>query len=330
MKVGKLSESTLSKYVLKKVNNVRPEVIVGAGIGEDCTALKIADDEIIVMSTDPITGTAKDIGSLGVYITANDIACSGAEIIGIMLTILLPDRTKENELSAIMNDVNSACQALNIQVIGGHTEVTTAVSRPVVSVTGVGKVKEDKLLRSGQVKPGMDIIMTKAIGLEGTSIIAKEKESELLTHFPESLIDKAKSFDKELLIMKEAMLIRDKAAALHDVTEGGIYGALWELAEASNVGLDIDLKKIRVRQETIEICEYVKINPYKLISSGCLIIAGYDGNGIVDTLTQSGIDAVVIGKATDSNDRRLLNGEDIRFLETPDKDELYKVIGGRD
>ena len=330
MKPGKIPESMLKRCVLNQVNNVRPEVILGASIGEDCAAVKVDDDEVMVMSTDPITGTSKDIGKLAVYITANDIACSGAEIFGIMLTVLLPDKTLEEELVEIMADVNKAAKELNIQAIGGHTEVTTVVKSPLVSVTGVGKVKKDKLLAAGAVKPGMDIVMTKAIGLEGTSIIAKECESELVTHFPEGLINRAKCFDSEILIVPEAMAIRDMAVALHDVTEGGIYGALWELAEASGVGLDIDLKAITVRQETIEICEYYKINPYKLISSGSLLIAGYDGDKMVDKLKAEGIEATVIGKATDSNDRRLINGDDIRFLETPDKDELYKVVGGRE
>ncbi len=320
----------LKRCVLSKVNNVREEVVLGAKVGEDCAAVKVADDEVMVMSTDPITGTAKDVGKLGVYITANDIACSGAEIFGVMVTIMLPDKTLEDELMTITSDINEACKKLNIQVIGGHTEVTRVVNSPVVSVTGVGKVKKDKLLKAGAIKPGMDIVMTKAIALEGTSIIAKECGDELITHFPVDMIDKAVSFDEEILIVPEAMLIRDMAVSLHDVTEGGIFGALWELAESSGVGLDIDVKKINVRQESIEICEYYHINPYKLISSGCLLIAGDDGEAIVRRLNDNGIEACVIGKATDSNDRRLINGEDIRFLETPGKDELYQVIGGRE
>lgn len=330
MKPGKIPESMLKRCVLSKVNNVREEVIIGAMVGEDCAAVKVADDEVMVMSTDPITGTAKDVGKLGVYITANDIACSGAEIFGIMVTIMLPDKTLEEELITITADINEACKKLNIQVIGGHTEVTRVVNSPVVSVTGIGKVKKDKLLKAGAIKPGMDIVMTKAIALEGTSIIAKECRDELITRFPGDMIDKAASFDEEILIVPEAMLIRDMAGSLHDVTEGGIFGALWELAESSGVGLDIDIKKINIRQESIEICEYYHINPYKLISSGCLLIAAGDGEAIVSKLNDNGIEACVIGKATDSNDRRLINGEDIRFLETPGKDELYQVIGGRE
>ena len=330
MKVGKLPESVLKRTILKKVNKVRPEVLVGAGVGEDCAAIELSEDEVMVLSTDPITGTAKDIGRLSVYITANDVACSGAEIIGIMLTILLPDKTLEDELRDIMSDVYDVCHNLDIQVVGGHTEVTRVVNQPLISVTGVGRVKKDGLLTTGGIKPGMDIVMTKAIALEGTSIIAKEKYEELITHFPRGMIDKAAGFDEDILIVREARAIRDMAVAMHDVTEGGIFGALWEMAEASNVGLDIDLKSIKVRQETIEICEYFGINPYKLISSGCLLIATANGDRVVEAITEQGIEATIIGKATDSNDRRLINGEEVRFLETPAKDELYQVIGGRE
>lgn len=330
MKVGKLPESVLKRTVLKKVNKVRPEVVVGAGIGEDCAAIQLKDDEVMVLSTDPITGTARDIGKLSIYITANDVACSGAEIIGIMLTILLPDRTLEEDLREIMSDVYDVCHDLDIQVVGGHTEVTRVVNQPLISVTGVGKVKKDRLLTTGGIKPGMDIVMTKAIGLEGTSILAKEKYDELTSHFPANMIDKAALFDKDILIVKEAGAVRDMAVAMHDVTEGGIFGALWEMAEASNVGLDIELKSIKIRQETVEICEYFGINPYKLISSGCLLIATSDGKKVVEAIGKEGIEATIIGKATDSNDRRLINGDEIRFLETPSKDELYQVIGGRE
>lgn len=330
MKVGKLPESVLKRTVLKKVNKVRPEVVVGAGVGEDCAAIRLDDDEIMVLSTDPITGTAKDIGKLSVYITANDVACSGAEVIGIMLTILLPDKTLEEELREIMSDVYDVCHDLDIQVVGGHTEVTRVVNQPLISVTGVGKVKKDRLLTTGSIKPGMDIVMTKAIALEGTSILAKEKYDELNAYFPSGMIDKAVRFDEEILIVKEASVARDMAIAMHDVTEGGIFGALWEMAEASNVGLDIDLKSIRIRQETVEICEYFGINPYKLISSGCLLIVATDGQKVVDAIESEGIEATLIGKATDSNDRRLINGKEVRFLETPAKDELYQVIGGRE
>ena len=120
--------------------------------------------------------------------------------------------------------------------------------------------------------------------------------------------------------------MKSGVSAMHDVTEGGIFGALWEMAEASGVGLEIDLKKIPVRQETIEVCEFFGVNPYLLISSGSMLMAAEDGNHLVRELEKAGIKATIIGKATTGNDRVLLNEDERRFLEPPKTDELYKVI----
>ena len=137
-------------------SDLRPEVILGSGVGEDCGAVVAEPDEVLVMSTDPITGTAIEIGHLAVDITANDLASAGAEPVGILLTVMLPPNTEEAELKTIMTEVNASCERLNLSVIGGHTEVTDAVTRPVLTVTGVGKVKRDSMVTTSGAKPGMD------------------------------------------------------------------------------------------------------------------------------------------------------------------------------
>ena len=136
----------------------------------------------------------------------------------------------------------------------------------------------------------------------------------LRERYSQPFIDKAKELDRYISVLSEAATaVKSGVAAMHDVTEGGIFGALWEIAEASGVGLEIDLKKIPLKQETVEICEFFGINPYELISSGSMLMATEDGNGLVMELEKAGIPAVVIGKATDSNDRVLLNEEERRF-----------------
>ena len=281
MKIGKVPENVLKRSVFKQIHTKRPEVVLGAGVGEDCAAVKLAEDETLVMSTDPITGTAQDIGTLAIQITANDLASAGAEPVGVLLTVLLPPEIEEPDLREM----------------------------------------------TGGAKPGMDILVTKWIGIEGTSIIAKEKEKDLLTRFSAPFIENAKKLDVYLSVLSEAAVaVRSGVSAMHDVTEGGIFGALWEMAEASGVGLEIDLKKIPVRQETIEICEFFGINPYELISSGSMLMAAADGNLLVNELKKAGIPATIIGKATAGNDRVLLNEDERRFLEPPKTDELYKVV----
>lgn len=314
MKIGKVPENVLKRSVFKQIHTKRPEVLLGAGVGEDCAALKLAADETLVMSTDPITGTAQDIGTLAIQITVNDLASSGAEPVGVMLTVLLPERVREAKLKLIMSQVEEACKKANVQVIGGHTEVTPVVNQPVISVCGVGKVKDGKLVSTAGARPGMDILVSKWIGIEGTSILAKEKEEELSGRFSTSFIDKAKNLDVYISVLSEAAVaVQSGVSAMHDVTEGGIFGALWEMAEASGVGLEIDTKKIPIRQETVEICEFFGINPYKLISSGCMLMAAEDGNKLVRELEKAGIPASIIGKATEGNDRVLLNGDERRF-----------------
>ncbi len=327
MRVGKIPESVLKRSVFQQIHTRREEVFLGAGVGEDCAAVKLLEDEMFVISTDPVTGTATDIGHLAIHVTLNDLASSGAEPVGVMLTILLPEQAQETDLKQMMGQIEKACAQANVQIMGGHTEVTRAVNQPIVNVCGVGKVKIGRLVSTAGAKPGDDILATKWIGLEGTSILAKEKEQELLGRYPKELVKVAQEFAQYLSVLPEAAVAMESGvSAMHDVTEGGIFGALWELAESSGVGLEIDLKKIPVKQETIEVCEFFNINPYELISSGCMLMASPDGNTLVRKLNKAGIHAAVIGKATTGNDRILRNEEEQRFLEPPKTDELYKIV----
>ena len=327
MKVGKVPEAVLKRSVLKQIRTNRPEGLLGASVGEDCAAVALQEDEMFVLSTDPITGTVKDIGHLAIQLTLNDLASAGAEPIGVMLTFLLPEKLSEAKLRTMMEQAEAAAHAANVQIMGGHTEVTRVVNQPVISVVGVGKAKKGRLISTAGARPGMDVIVTKWVGLEGTSIIAKEKEEELLTRYPQALVDAAKEFDAYLSVLPEAAVaVESGVSAMHDVTEGGIFGALWEMAESAGVGLEIDLKKIPIRQETVEVCEFFDINPYELISSGSMLMAASDGNGLVRALAAANIPAVCVGKVTEGNDRVLLSGEERRFLEPPKADELYKVV----
>lgn len=327
MKIGKVPENVLKRSVLQQIKTKREEVLIGAGVGEDCAILKLKEDEVFVTSTDPVTGTARDIGLLAVHVTANDLASSGAEPVALMISALLPAETSEEEMKAMMIQAEAACGELGIQICGGHTEITGAVTRPVLNVTGIGKAKEGRVILTGGASPGQDVVMTKWAGLEGTSILAKEREEALLTRYPAYLVEEAKSFDRYLSVLPEAAVaVKSGVSAMHDVTEGGIFGALWEMAEGSGVGLSIDLKKVPVRQETVEICNFFDINPYELMSSGSMLMASDNGHELAGELERAGIPAAVIGKTTDNNDRVVINEEERRFLEPPKADELYKVL----
>ena len=326
MKAGKLKESILKRSILKQLHKRNDDVIVAPAVGGDYGAISVTEDVAVVLSSDPVTLTKEAIGSTAIIAACNDVACSGATPCGVSVTMLLPTSYNEEELRDLMKDLDKACESCGVDIVSGHTEASRAVKEPLVMVTAMGTVSKKSMVHSSHVRPGMDIVATKWVALEGTAILAREKEEDLRTRYAQPFIDNAKVFGQMMSILPEAAVaVKSGASAMHDVSEGGIFGALWELAESAGVGLEIDLKKIPIRQETIEICEFFDVNPYKLLSGGCLLIATEDGNGLVMELEKADIPAVIIGKATDSNDRVLINEDERRFLETTQTDELYQI-----
>lgn len=295
-------------------------------VGCDYSAVQPAEGEVLTLSTQTRCLGSSEIGGLSVYAALNNLYCSGARPVGVLLNLLLPTSCTENELREQMAAIHQVCEKEEAPVLGGHTEVTRSVTDPVLTVTAVGAVAEENRIHQGTVWPGMDLVVTKWIALEGTALLAAGRQEELLERFAQPFLDRAQAFTEYLSVRSEAAVaVKSGAAAMHDLSEGGIFGALWEMGQGSGVGLEIDLKKIPIRQESIEICEFFDINPYKLVSGGGLLIAAEDGNALVRAMEQERIPAVVIGKATDSNDRVLINGEERRFLETTQTDELWKL-----
>jgi len=324
MRAGKLKESILKRSVLKQLHKRNDRVFCSPSFGGDFGAIEPKEGEVVVLSTDPVTLAREDIGTTAVIGVMNDVACSGATPVGILVNLLLPTSYNEQQLKDLIKEIENACEACHVDVIGGHTEVTRVIQSPLITVTGAGVVAKEKMLHSSNVRPGMDIIATKWVALEGTAILAKEQEALLHKRYSRPFVDNAKVFGNWMSVLPEAAVAMNTGAkAMHDVSEGGIFAALWELAESAGVGLEIDIKKIPIKQESVEICEFFDINPYKIASGGCLLIATEDGNLMVRELEKAGIHAVVIGKATDSNDRVLLNEDECRFLETVQVDELY-------
>ena len=323
MRLGKVSESVLKRSVLKEIKYHNEEVILGAGVSADCGAVRIPEGHILVTSTDPITCASVNIPILAVHNGLNDILVTGASPIGIMLTVLMPVSFMESELKEMMAEFNSICQEMHIQILGGHTETTSAVTRPVVSITTIGSVLEDEYLDVRSLKPDQDIIMTKGIGIEGTAILAWEQGELLSKRFSPSFMRKCRDFINRISIAKECGIGKQwGVTAMHDVSEGGLFGALWELASGANMGISINLKDILIQQETIELCEIFDINPYYLVSGGTVLMVTDHGKELTEALNSEGIPAAIIGKVTAGKERVVINGEERRFLEPPKSDEL--------
>lgn len=324
MKAGKLSESVCKRSVLKQLHKETTGFAAPA-IGMDFGAAELGDEAVVTASASRPFGKTS-CPAAGVYTALNNLFCSGCRPLGISVTLLLPTSANENDLRDWMSAITEVCGKEQIPVLNGHTEVVRYVTEPVLSVTAFGAVKKEKLITAAGAGPDMDVIVTKWIGLEGTVVLAKERQEELKSRYSRPFLDRAAKYIDYLSIRSEAAVAaKSGAAAMHDLSEGGIFGALWELGQCSGVGLEIDLKKIPIRQETVEICEFFDLNPYKLLSGGSLLLVAEDGNAVVQAIEKSGGKAVIIGRTTAGNDRVILNGEERRFLETTQTDELWKL-----
>lgn len=348
MKKGKISESILRRSVFKYIKTKNNKVKQGAGVGLDCAFLSWEEKGELAVSTETAVLPVSEAGRLACIAAVNNLAAGGSKPIAVMLSIVLPLEEEEKKLQEIMKQTEDCCRELQIQIAGGHTEASDSVRNPIITVTAIGyQTKEEagdgeaagklqgqeqkqkqkqKQEQEQQKDQGLDLVMTKWIGLEGTVILAKEKEEELLTRYPLTLIKEAQGLKKHLLIAPEAATaLRSGVQTMHDVRNGGIFGALWELSKRMGVGLSIDLKKIPVKQETIEICEFFQLNPYELLSGGSLLMLVKDGEEMVEKLEQEGIFSAVIGKTTEGNDKVIFNEEETRYLEPAKPDEIYKI-----
>jgi hydrogenase maturation factor len=220
-----------------------------------------------------------------------------------------------------------AAKELNIDILGGHTEVTQAVNRTVISTTAFGKPMSDNLVVSKAAKPGMDIILTKGAGIEGTAILASVKEEFLKDKIPFDLLSEAKLLEKEISVVPESKIAtRIGTAAMHDVTEGGVLGALYEVVQASNCGFIVDYDKIPILESTKEICKVFDIDPLRLISSGSMLIFTNFGNEIVKELEENNIKSAIIGKTTNEDMHILIKDNSHIEIDEPQSDELWKII----
>lgn len=326
MRPGKISDSVLKRSVLRQIRTRRQEVVNGAGIGEDCAIFAPSRGFASAVSQAAVPGEADMARAL--VKCANNLAAAGARPIAFMLTLLLPLETEEQKLRQLMTAAEQTCGLLEMQIAGGHTTVSRHVDCPMACVTAHGIPLRDDLPMNATrgAVPGQEIVLTKWIGLEGTALLARHNGERLRERYPARLVEEAAGFDRYLSILPEAACAaKCGVRVMHDASEGGILASLWELAESSGVGLTIDLRKIPIRQETVEVCELCGANPYALASSGCLVLAAERGEDLVGQLGREGIPAVVIGRITDSHDRLIYNVEEKRYLDKPAQDEIHRL-----
>jgi len=327
MEIGKVPNDVLERIVFSNIKNKRKEVLVSASIGEDNGIIDFGEN-VCIVSTDPITGTTKDIGSLAIHISCNDVSTSGAEPVAVLLTILCPPETTEEDLEKIMKDAGEAATEINVEIIGGHTEVTDAVNKVLISTTVIGIQPKDKMLIR-DVVAGDKIIITKFACIEGTSIIAKELEDELIDILGEDKIQVAKDLDKMLSVVKEGVLAgKYHTKYMHDITEGGVYGAVWEASKAVKKGLKIYKESIPFMDVTLEIAKILDIDPYRLISSGSMlmVMAEDEYKKLKIELDDMNIKSTIVGELIDDEEIYIVDDGQLLELDAPGSDELYKIF----
>lgn len=325
MEIGKVSNNDLEKYVFKNINSHRKEVLTKSSIGIDTAVLDFNGD-LIVTSVDPITGANKNLGYLAINISVNDVSCQGADPVGVLISILLPAESKLEDLNKIMEDADRACRQNNLEIIGGHTEVTDAVNKIVMTTTVIARVNKNKMPDISSIKVGDVIAVSKDIGLEGTSIILEEKGNEFLS---EDELRKESIDIKDLSVLREAKIAVDfNVKYMHDVTEGGIYGALWECSEAIGKGIEVDNIKIPVKDVTKKIGSHYNINIYGLISSGSMLMVfnEEDFKAYKKACLEKNIKITQIGKVTEEDKKILIDNDKKIEIPEPASDELYKII----
>jgi hydrogenase expression/formation protein HypE len=301
--VGKVPAALLAGLFSKHVT-LDDRVVLGPRVGEDAAVIDMGD-RYLVATTDPITFVDDISAGLGRYalvVNANDLAVRGAAPRWFLATCLLPEgRTTEDAVESLFGQLGAGCRELGVSLVGGHTEVTHGLDRPIVVGTMLGEVARDRLVTTGGARPGDVLLLTKGIPVEGTAIIARVRAAELVARgYAEPLLARARACVDRLSIVPEALLAAELAPvhAMHDPTEGGVATALWELAEAAGVGLAVEADRIPVLPEGRALCDEFGLDPLGTIASGSLLIAlaPADAGVVLHGCAREGIDCAFIGR----------------------------------
>jgi hydrogenase maturation factor len=306
---------------------------MGAGTGRDAALISFGATTLIA-KTDPVTFATDLIGWYAVQVNANDIASCGGEPKWFLSTVLLPEGSPPSLAEEIFEQIRSAAQKLGIALVGGHTEITIGLPRPIVAGMMLGEAAADRTVSAENARPGDAVLLTKGIAIEGTALLAREGASRLRSSgVPAAVVERAANFlfDPGISVVPEARaaLAVGGVTAMHDPTEGGLATALAELAAASGCGIEVEADAVNVLPETQAICAALDADPWGLIASGALLIAVSPGSqgGVIKSIQAAGIRAVTIGRLTDRESGLTLTREGDRLpLPRFDRDEVARLL----
>ncbi len=324
---GKVPPDLLRRLVYPHLNH-RPDVLVRAGIGQDSAVLDFGP-YVCVATCDPITGAVRHLGRLAVHVACNDLAATGAEPVALLLTLLLPVGSAERDLEAIMEEAGRTASALGVAIAGGHTEVTPRVTQTVAVVAAIGRAEQGAYVHGAGARPGDSLLLTKAAGIEGTAILATDLAEELAGRLGADVLERARGFVDDVSVVPEGRVAaRAGATAMHDVTEGGVLTAAWEIAEASGLGIELWADAVPIRPETAAICATLGADPLALIGSGAMLITTPAPEVTLGALDRAGIPSARVGVMRPDG-RVLRRGDRTEPLVPAPRDELWRILDAR-
>lgn len=324
MNPGKVSNQILKRSVMKYVRKRREDVVVGASIGQDCAIVNNGSGYTYLTANPVICGPK--YCEYAVYRGINNIYAAGGVPTGIMVNVTFGKTFDEALLRNIMERLDKCCERYGMQILGGHTCASDSVNTVMIDITSVGYSEQLLIKRPYKTVAGSDIVVTKDIAMAGANIMSDVCRDKILSRYSKEFYE-SQTYVDGLTVAKEAQIaLRYGVSYMHDVSEGGIFCALWDLSEACKAGITIDMKKIPIKQSTVEVCELFELNPYYMYSVGSLLIVAEDGKGLVKELNDNGIKATVIGKITETKDKLLISGEERRYLNIPQRDEIYQIF----
>jgi hydrogenase expression/formation protein HypE len=330
LKAGKLPAALLSR-LLATVSIDDPRVLLSGGVGEDAALISYGE-RLLIAKSDPVTFATDRIGWYAVNVNANDVAACGGDPKWFLATILLPEGARPALAEQIFHQIRRACRELDVALIGGHSEITVDLRRPIVSGTMLGEVPTGSEIRTAGAEPGDSVLLTGGIAIEGTAILAAEA-SQRLVSIDRTLMRRASRFLEQpgISVVAAARAIRGPAvSSLHDPTEGGLAGALAEVCEASRTGVEIDESAVPILPETRAICDALHLNPWGLIASGALLAAVRPDHATsaLAKLEAAGIPAWRIGHITPPEQGRTLRRANGQLTPLPsfERDELARYF----
>lgn len=329
LRVGKVPNDVLKRVVYGHLGERDPSVMLGPNVGEDAALIDYGG-KILAFKSDPITGSVEEVGTLAVYINANDIATRGAKPRWFLQCILLPENSSSVDLKRIISQIDEAAKELGVSIVGGHTEVTRGISKPIVIGSMIGTMPNSRFFTSAGAHTGDVLCMTKGAGIEGTVILSSE--GEVRKELGKGFLKSAKGLRRLINVVPECLALSalEGVTSMHDLTEGGVMGGAWELAEAASLGVELDLSSVPIMDETKRLCRVLSLDPYRLISSGSIIFTVKPGEerATEDALSDIGVSSSKIGRMVPlkkGKKYRDLRGH-LRHLSPPSPDELWKGI----